>query len=288
MIELNSAIRDIVDNQLGSFSGSPYTMPHVHTAIGDGRAVLARRDTKYDEIHIGFTDTLSADSAQGFALTEANLYTREAFDEYLDHLSPDGILSFTRLRRLVGPEAIRVSVLALGTLEHRGVKDPEKNIVVLQGHDILGGEFETTLVRPRPWTARRAGRSSAPLAKQRTNGIMIAPNGPYRDDWARSPRRGLAEVLPQLHVRRVPADRRQAVLLQHAAPELRVQPAGERAQERPRVDPARHARHPHGRRARGVRVAAGARPPHAQAAQRRSHSRTSPRSDSATCSWRSS
>ena len=92
VIELNSAIRDIVDNQLGSFSGSPYTMPHVHTAIGDGRAVLARRSTKYDEIHIGFTDTLSADSAQGFALTEANLYTREAFGEYLDHLDPNGIL----------------------------------------------------------------------------------------------------------------------------------------------------------------------------------------------------
>ena len=42
VIEINAAIRDIVDNQLGSFSGSPYKLPHVHTSIGDGRAVLAR------------------------------------------------------------------------------------------------------------------------------------------------------------------------------------------------------------------------------------------------------
>ena len=36
VIEINAAIRDIVDNQLGSFSGSPYKLPHVNTAIGDG------------------------------------------------------------------------------------------------------------------------------------------------------------------------------------------------------------------------------------------------------------
>ena len=58
----------------------------MHTTIGDGRSTLAARDTRYDQIHIGFTDTLSANSAQAFALREANLYTVEAFDEYLDHL----------------------------------------------------------------------------------------------------------------------------------------------------------------------------------------------------------
>jgi hypothetical protein len=42
--------------------------------IGDGRSILAARDAKYDQIHIGFTDTLSGNAAQGFALTENNLY----------------------------------------------------------------------------------------------------------------------------------------------------------------------------------------------------------------------
>jgi hypothetical protein len=182
VIEINAAIRDIVDNQLGSFSGAPYKLPHVHTSIGDGRAVLAGRDTKYDEIHIGFTDTLSADSAQGFALSENNLYTREAFNEYFDHLTPDGILSVSRLRKLTGPEAVRVSVLALGALEHRGIKDPERNVVILRGTDILGSEFETVLARPRPWTSGELA-TVATLAKERTGGIVMAPNGPYVAEW---------------------------------------------------------------------------------------------------------
>ena len=68
----------------------------MNTTIGDGRSVLAARDKKYDQIHIGFTDTLSADSAQAFALTENNLYTVEAFEEYFDHLKPGGVLNVSR------------------------------------------------------------------------------------------------------------------------------------------------------------------------------------------------
>ncbi|HEX4491690.1 MAG TPA: hypothetical protein VH914_10825 [Acidimicrobiia bacterium] len=183
VIELNAAIRDLVDHQLGSFSGSPYSRPHVSTSIGDGRAVLARRSTKYNEIHIGFTDTLSADSAEGFALTESNLYTREAFEEYFDHLDPNGILSVSRLRHLVGPEAVRVTVLALGALQHRGISNPERNVVVLRGHDLLGSEFETVLARLRPWTPAELDALKT-LAAQRNSSVMFAPGGPYDAEWA--------------------------------------------------------------------------------------------------------
>src|SRR5204862_5901208 len=124
VIELNRAIRDTVDKDLRPWTGAPYSLPRVHVALGDGRSTLASRDTRYDQIHIGFTDTLSANSAQAFALTEANLYTLEAFDEYLDHLKPDGVLNVSRLRRLVGDEALRATVLTLEALRRHGVRDP--------------------------------------------------------------------------------------------------------------------------------------------------------------------
>ena len=120
VIELNRAIRDAVDEDLRRWSGAPYSLPGVSVDIGDGRSRLAARDTQYDVIHIGFTDTLSANSAAGFALTEANLYTLEAYEEYFDHLKPGGILNVTRLHRLVGDEALRATVLALEALEARG------------------------------------------------------------------------------------------------------------------------------------------------------------------------
>jgi hypothetical protein len=183
VIELNQAIVDVVDHDLGRWSGSPYTLPRVRTSVGDGRSILAARDTRYDQIHIGFTDTLSANSATAFALTENNLYTTEAFDEYLDHLRPDGILSVSRLRRLVGDEALRVTVLALESLRLRGVDQPERNVVVLLGHDILGELFGTVLVRPRAWTPVELRRMRS-LASRHGVLIASAPGGPYRREWS--------------------------------------------------------------------------------------------------------
>ena len=182
VIELNRDIRDTVDGPLRRWSGAPYSLPRVHTAIGDGRSTLASRDTKYDQIHIGFTDTLSASSAQAYALTEANLYTVEAFQQYLDHLKPNGILNVSRLRRLTGDEALRTTILALEALRADGVKRPERNVVVVLGKDIFGEQFGTVLARKRPWTAPELARVRA-LARERGDGVAFAPGGPYRLEW---------------------------------------------------------------------------------------------------------
>ena len=183
VIELNKDIVHVVDKDLGRWSGSPYTLPRVHTVTGDGRSTLAARSTKYDQIHIGFTDTLSANSAQAFGLTEANLYTVQAYQEYFDHLTPDGILNISRLRRLVGDEALRATVLSLTALRERGIKDPRRNVVVILGRDIFGELFGTVLTRLRPWTPAELARIKL-LARKRGEGIAFAPGGPYQYEWA--------------------------------------------------------------------------------------------------------
>jgi hypothetical protein len=182
-IELNQAIVDTVDGPLRRFSGAPYTLPHVHTQVGDGRSTLAQGSAKYNVIHLGFTDTLSGNSAQAFALTDNNLYTVEALNEYFDHLKPNGVLALTRPRRLVGDEAMRLTVLSLEALRRRGIARPERNVVVSLGRDILGGVFGTVLVRLRPWTPGELARLRT-LARQRGDGVAFAPGGPYRLEWA--------------------------------------------------------------------------------------------------------
>jgi hypothetical protein len=183
VIELNRAIVDTVERDLRPWSGGPYSRPGVSVSIGDGRALLAASDQRYDVIHIGFTDTLSANSAAGFALTEANLYTREAFAEYLQHLRPLGILAVTRLHRLVGEEAMRVTVLALDALESSGVTEPAHGVVVLLGRDIFGELYGTVLARREPWSDDELARIRE-LADQRGEGVAFAPGGPYRLEWA--------------------------------------------------------------------------------------------------------
>jgi hypothetical protein len=191
VIELNRAIRETVDGDLGRWSGSPYSLPGVSYAIGEGRSKLSERDTRYDQVHIGFTTTLAASSGNAYALSESNLYTVEAFDEYLDHLAPGGVLNVSRPYRLTGEEALRATVLALEALRRRGVDEPERHVAVVLGHapeDLYG----TVLVRLTPFQPREvelirrlgAERDNAP--DQRL-GVVYAPGGPYEREW-----RGLA------------------------------------------------------------------------------------------------
>jgi hypothetical protein len=182
-VELNRAIRDAADDGLKEFSGSPYTLPRVHTKIGDGRSAVVNADDDYDVIHLGFADTLSASSAQAFVLSENNLYTVEAFDEYLNHLKPGGVLDVSRPRRLVGDEGLRVTMLALEALRKRGVEHPERNVVVVMGRDILNELYATTLARNRPWTPAELTRLRR-LARERGEGVAFAPGGPYQYEWA--------------------------------------------------------------------------------------------------------
>ena len=183
VIELNRRMRETVEGPLRRWSGGPYTLPGVSSAIGDGRSTLARRDTRYDAINIGFTNTLTASSSgSAYALSESTLYTTEAFDEYLDHLTPNGVLSVSRLYRFAGDEALRATVLALRALEDRGVKNPRDHVVVLLGRDTLAADFATVIVRKRPFTNAELSRIKA-QAPGRSRGVAFAPGGPYQREW---------------------------------------------------------------------------------------------------------
>jgi len=187
VIELNQGIVDVVDRDMRRYSGAPYTLPGVSTAVGDGRSTLAARSTKYDTIHIGFTNTLSANLGAAYALSENNLYTVEAFDEYLDHLRPGGILSISRPYRFTGEEALRTTVMALEVLRKRGVSHPERNVIVILGGTRVG-LAGTVLIRLRPYTARDlvlVRRLARERSGGRPAGVAFAPGGPNRFEWRR-------------------------------------------------------------------------------------------------------
>lgn len=182
VIELIDANRRVVDEDLGGVSGSPYSRPRVSTVIGDGRSVLAGRKVLYDQIYIGFTDTLSANAAQGYALMESNLYTVEAFVEYLRHLRPGGVLNVTRPVQLVGDEALRITVLTLAALGRLGVSEPGRHLAVVGGREMMGPPVGAVLARLEPYTQAELERLRR-LAAQRGDGLVFAPGGPFRGAW---------------------------------------------------------------------------------------------------------
>jgi hypothetical protein len=187
VIELNGAIRKTVDTELGSWSGRPYSQPGVSVAIGDGRSKLAGRDTHYDQIHIGFTNTLTANLGAAYALSENHLYTVEAFDEYLDHLKPGGVLNVSRPYRFAGEEALRTTVLALESLRRRGIEQPERHVVTILGGRRAGLFFGTTLTKLEPYTDAELATIRRLAAERngagRDGGLVFAPGGPNLREW---------------------------------------------------------------------------------------------------------
>lgn len=182
VIELNDGIRRVVDEDLAFISGRPYSLPGVQTVVGDGRSTLAARGTLYDQIQLGFTDTLSANAAQGFALMENNLYTIEAFHEYFEHLQPGGILNVSRLYDFVGEEVLRLAVLMLEALRRYGIEEPRRHVFVMRGRELGGAQMGTVLARLEPFTPHDLQRLRF-LAQLRGGEVVLAPDAATGEEW---------------------------------------------------------------------------------------------------------
>jgi hypothetical protein len=67
------------------------------------------------------------------SLTESYLYTVEALQEYLAHLTPNGYLCITRWLKVPPRDALKLFATALLALEKRGVADPAKRLLLIRG-----------------------------------------------------------------------------------------------------------------------------------------------------------
>lgn len=96
-VEINPIIvNDVMRGNFRGYSGAVYDRPDVNIAVEDGRSFVRRSTRRYDIIQASLVDTWAATAAGAYALTENSLYTVEAFDDYLDHLTDGGVLSISR------------------------------------------------------------------------------------------------------------------------------------------------------------------------------------------------
>ncbi len=131
-IEINPLMRRMVEEHYGDYSGRPYSHPPVRVVIDEARSRLTSLTDEFDIIQLSLIDTFSMNAAGGFVFSENYLYTTEGFQEYFDHLAPDGILSLTRYFVSVYPlEILRLATLARDAWEAKGVVDFRKHAVVL-------------------------------------------------------------------------------------------------------------------------------------------------------------
>jgi spermine/spermidine synthase len=86
-VEIDPALLDVGVNR---HPARPYEDPRVSRYVDDGRAFLQQTDKKYDLIVLGLPDSLTLVSGSGSLRLESFLFTREAFENARDHLTPGG------------------------------------------------------------------------------------------------------------------------------------------------------------------------------------------------------
>ena len=239
----------------GSISG-----PEVHIFIEDGRSFVRRSPDKFQVMQATLVDTWASTAAGAFALSENNLYTTDAFYDYLSHLTPDGFLAFTRWGFDPPRESLRLISLGMAALGQLGETDPRKPFhrgarrvhrrLGRQGH---GADFAQAVhagVHRPPRRHHRPRRHADRVSARRVDSQPV-----HGTDACGRP----GSLLSQLPIRHLAGERQPPVLLLHRAA---ARPVGVRHRRQPR-----RGLQDQSRRAAAVRPDGGERARHADRAR---------------------
>jgi hypothetical protein len=166
-VEINGIIADtIMRERFAGLSNNLYLRPEIHVYREDGRSFVRRSNDKYQVLQATLVDTWAATAAGAFALSESNLYTSDAFRDYLLHLTDDGMVAVTRWGFDPPRESLRLISLAIEALGQIGEKEPWRHIIVTRqavtppkGFSEGYGALDTVLVSRKPfsdWDIARA------------------------------------------------------------------------------------------------------------------------------------
>jgi hypothetical protein len=176
-VEINPIIATTIMRQkFPQLSGYLYLRPDVHIHVEDGRAFVRRSTEKYQVLQATLVDTWASTAAGAFAFSENNLYTTEAFSDYLTHLTDDGILAFTRWGFDPPRESLRLVSLAIVALRNLGEADPAQHILV--GREFSSalagwGARDTVLISRRPFQAEDLNRARHALAQGQMTAVYL-------------------------------------------------------------------------------------------------------------------
>ena len=133
-VEINPIIaHDVMSSEpFKSYSGSIYQQPNVHLVVDEGRSFIRNSKERYDIIQGTMVDTWAATAAGAFSLSENNLYTVEAFKDYVTHLTDDGALTMTRWYFEPPDQLLRLITLTRAMMSELGISNPARHIMLIR------------------------------------------------------------------------------------------------------------------------------------------------------------
>ena len=150
-VEINPIIaRTVMQERFPKLSRNLYLRPEVRVFVEDGRSFVRRSAEKYQVIQATLVDTWASTAAGAFALSENNLYTTDAFRDYLSHLTDDGVVVFTRWGFDPPRESLRLISLGMEALRQLDEHDPAAHFIVGRAPGPEGWDKDTVLISRKP------------------------------------------------------------------------------------------------------------------------------------------
>jgi len=180
-VEINPIIANtIMRKEHPEWSNRLYFRPDVRIVVEDGRSYVRRSPEKYQVLQATLVDTWASTAAGAFALSENSLYTTEAFEDYLKHLTDDGILSFSRWGFDPPRESLRIVALGVEALRRLGENNPASHVMVVrEGKEKLSqwGALDTIIISRKPLQAEDVARARRAIDAAGFEAVYLPADG---------------------------------------------------------------------------------------------------------------
>ncbi len=152
-VELNPQMVDLVAEKHREFAGGIYSHADVEVHVAEARGFVGRSQERWDVVQIPLLESFGAAAAGVQGLSESYTYTVEAIQEYLGHLTPDGMLSITRWLKLPPRDSLKLFATALTALRAEGMAEPNWHLALIRGWNTT-----TLVIKKTPFTAAQLGK----------------------------------------------------------------------------------------------------------------------------------
>ncbi|MGH8902754.1 MAG: hypothetical protein ACRDYA_14020 [Egibacteraceae bacterium] len=135
-VENNRLLAKLLTSGLSSRAGGVYEDPRVDLVVSNPRGYLSRSREAFDLVTLALSENRRAVTAGAFSLSETYPLTAEAFDAYLAHLAPGGLLVVHRWLQLPPTEELRAGALVADALRRAG-KPPATRIIAIRSFSTM-------------------------------------------------------------------------------------------------------------------------------------------------------